>query len=162
MRGALVRDLRPDELSLALRLRVVSEAEGAAAAEAEAQAARDALAARTPTPTGRAAVEAWSRSATRGLSSRPGGVLDAVRVALESHAAAAAARGEVAAGMAGGPPPLLLLLSATGDFISDVVTQELLRQPGGAEGGEVAKWRAARLLAARLLGGCGAWRRPRP
>ena len=36
MRGALVRDLRPDELSLALRLRVVSEAEGAAAAEAEA------------------------------------------------------------------------------------------------------------------------------
>ena len=139
MRGALVRDLRPDELSLALRLRVVSEAEGAAAAEAEAQAARDALAARTPTAAGRAAVEAWSRSATRGLSSRPGGVLDAVRGALEAHAQAAAARGEAAAGAAGGPPPLLLLLSATGDFISDVVTEELLlRQPGGAEGREGA------------------------
>ena len=133
VRGALVRDLRPDELSLALRLRAVSEAEGAAAAEAEAQAARDALTARTPTATGRAAVEAWSRSATRGLSSRPGGVLDAVRGALESHAAAAAARGETAAGVAGGPPPLLLLLSATGDFISDVVTEELLQQPGEAE-----------------------------
>lgn len=111
VRGALVRDLRPDELSLALRLRAVSEAEGTAAAEAEAQAARDALGAGTPTATGRAAVEAWSRGATRGLCSRGGGVLDAVRGALEAHAAAAAARGEAAAGVAGGPP-LLLLLSA--------------------------------------------------
>ena len=140
VRGALVRDLRPDELSLALRLSAVSQAEGAAAAEAEAQAARDALGAGTPTPTGSAAVEAWSRSATRGLSSRGGGVLDAVRGALQAHAAAAAARREAAAGVAGGPP-LLLLLSATGDFISDVVTEELLQQPGGAERAEGAEGR---------------------
>ena len=130
VRGALVRDLRPDEQSMAARLRAVSDAEGAAAAAAEAQAARDALAATGGAVEAVEAVEAWSRSPRRGLSSRGGGILDAVKAAFEEHAASGALLGEGEEG-----PPLLLLLSAHGDFVGEVIPQELLRpaQGGRAE-----------------------------
>ena len=88
--GSMVRELRPDELSLASRLRAVSCKEGAATAQAELERAR-----RDKTPD---AVGAWSRSETRGIISSGGDVLEALKRALA----------------VGTSPPILLLLSATG------------------------------------------------
>ena len=127
--GALVRDLRPDEASLARRLRAVSDpAGGASAAAAREAAAREAAGARRAAAPAaqhapKAAVAAgmppsatipddgalgrWSRGETRGMSSREGDLLAAVRDALF-------VRGT------NEPPPMLLLLAASGEFIGEL------------------------------------------
>ena len=73
VRGALVRNLRPDEHSLARRIRAVSDGPGAAAADAAVAAARSAAAAAAAlgeAATDDGPVGAWSRGETRGISSR--------------------------------------------------------------------------------------------
>jgi tRNA pseudouridine-54 N-methylase len=104
--GSMVRDLRPDETSLALRLRAVSDAAGAAAAERERQAAREQLASAGggPVTDDAGALGKWSRGETRGLLTSDGSWLDALRSSLAAPAS----------------PPLLLLLNADGQFIGEL------------------------------------------
>ncbi|KAL1523241.1 hypothetical protein AB1Y20_018192 [Prymnesium parvum] len=111
--GSMVRDLRPDEKSLALRVRAVSDAEGAAAAAAELERARRENTAE--------AIGSWSRSATRGWTSCEGDILAALEKALA----------------VGGAPPTLLLLSAAGRFIGDVCGDIAAAAAGGPTPGVV-------------------------
>ena len=86
--GALVRDLRPDERSLALRLRAVSEADGAAEAEARVAAARRAARADpSVAPAEDGPVGVWSRGETRGLSSTGESHRGPPRAAPDCHVA---------------------------------------------------------------------------
>ena len=108
--GALVRDLRPDELSLAKRIRAVSDSAGgarAAAARSEAAQATAQSAQQREADADDGPVGLWSRGETRGLSSMPGEMLDALKYALSSA----------------GSPPMLLLLNANGQFIGDLCSE---------------------------------------
>jgi hypothetical protein len=105
----------------------VSDETSGAAAEALAARARQAVAKGAVTD---AAVGEWSRSETRGLSSRKGGLLDAVRAAIRASLPQPAppppaAGGEEERQAPPMTPPTLFLLSATGTFIGDACADML-------------------------------------
>ena len=117
--GALVRDARPDEASLAKRIRAVSDIAGAARAQAAADAAARESLSHIASPSSipdDGPLGQWSRGATRGLSSRDGDLLAAIEGALAQP----------------GPPPILLLLTATGEFIGSMCTELAARVAGAS------------------------------
>ena len=122
--GAFVRDLRPDEASLARRIRAVSDASGAATARAAAAAAaleeREAGARGAPVPDD-GPLGSWSRGELRGFSSVEGDTLDAVRRAIAQP----------------GAPPMLMVLAAGGEFIGDLCTRIAARGPANPLSGVV-------------------------
>lgn len=111
--GALVRDLRPDERSLAERVRAV--------------AASDAY---SPDLTWEGDLRAWSQSPTRGFFSFPGGPMEALQRALRAKTTLSAA--SEAAGAAS-PPPAVVLLTAAGKPVEQVLERLVARD--GLQGG---------------------------